>query len=344
MDQGINTSTEHEISGRVGTLVQAPLSLRSRWREGGGGGGEFCLRGGGGGGPRGVGGWGRGGDPPPPAGDRELLEVPKRFFGLNRLAPKEVTGQAGPRSPTAVLSAAGNEGQNRERIRVVGREEKNCSAGGWGGDTEAHFPNPPPSLLGRRDRRGGVQGGGARPAVPGGAGVNPTSMAQNDTHVALIVFTTQMWGGELLVEKTFSGQNFVFLCLWRQHPFLHKTKGPTRNPISPTPPLPPSAGVHVTPPPPPQSNFQVALLQAPVREILQIHTPVRTGPYWSRQTQHGLGVSIWMHLVNGAGSSPSLGQPTPEWFNRVSRPGAPLTQPGRVQTHRGLDSSVARGQ
>ena len=34
-------------------------------------------------------------------------------------------------------------------------------------------------------------------------------MAQNDTHVALIILTTQMWGGggELLVEKTFSGQN-----------------------------------------------------------------------------------------------------------------------------------------
>ena len=83
---------------------------------------------------------------------------------------------------------------------------------------------------------GGVQGGGARPAVPGGGGVNPTSMAQNDTHVALIILTTQMWGGELLVEKTFSGQNFVFLRLRRQHPLLHKTKGPTRNPFSPTPP------------------------------------------------------------------------------------------------------------
>ena len=43
----------------------------------------------------------------------------------------------------------------------------------------------------------------------------------------------------------------MFLCLWRQHPFLHKTKGPTRNPISPTP-SPPSAGVHVNPPPPPR--------------------------------------------------------------------------------------------
>ena len=83
-------------------------------------------------------------------------------------------------------------------------------------------------------------------------------MAQNDTHVALIILTSQMWGGGgLLVEKTVSGQNFVFLRLWRQHPFLHKTKGPTRNPISPTPP--PSFGgrpCHL--PAPPQSNFQVA--------------------------------------------------------------------------------------
>ena len=54
-------------------------------------------------------------------------------------------------------------------------------------------------------------------------------------------------GGEIIGGKNFFGPNFVFLCLWRQHPFLHKTKGPTRNPISPTPP-PPSAGVHVTPP------------------------------------------------------------------------------------------------
>ena len=77
-------------------------------------------------------------------------------------------------------------------------------------------------------------------------------MAQNDTHVALIILTTQMWGGGgggILVEKTFSGQNFVFLRLRCQHPFLHKTKGPTRNPISPTPP--PSFGGRPCQPPPP---------------------------------------------------------------------------------------------
>ena len=62
-------------------------------------------------------------------------------------------------------------------------------------------------------------------------------------------------------------------------------------------------------PPPPHS-----LLEAPVRKmILQMHTPAaRTIQCWSRQTQHGIGVCIWMHLVNGTGNSPSLRQPTPE--------------------------------
>ena len=55
------------------------------------------------------------------------------------------------------------------------------------------------------------------------------------------------------------------------------------------------------------------LLEAPVRKIiLQMHTPARSNQCWSQQTQHGLGVCIWMHLVNGTGNSPSLGQSTPE--------------------------------
>ena len=50
-------------------------------------------------------------------------------------------------------------------------------------------------------------------------------MAQNDTHVALIILTTQMWGGEIIGGKNFFGPNFVFLCLWRQHPFLISGNG-----------------------------------------------------------------------------------------------------------------------
>ena len=48
-------------------------------------------------------------------------------------------------------------------------------------------------------------------------------------------------GGGIFGGKNCFGPKFVFLRLWRQHPFLHKTKGPTRNPISPTP-LPASFG------------------------------------------------------------------------------------------------------
>ena len=55
------------------------------------------------------------------------------------------------------------------------------------------------------------------------------------------------------------------------------------------------------------------LLEAPVRTIiLQMHTPARSSQCWSRQTQHGLRVCIWMHLVNGTGNSPSPRQPTLE--------------------------------
>ena len=55
------------------------------------------------------------------------------------------------------------------------------------------------------------------------------------------------------------------------------------------------------------------LLEAIVRKIiLQMHTPARTSQCWSWQTQHGLGVCMWMHLVNGTGNSPSVGQVNPE--------------------------------
>ena len=63
-----------------------------------------------------------------------------------------------------------------------------------GGGTEAHLPNPPLPLLGRRAGRG-VWAGATLPAVTGGGGgPTPTYMAQNDPHVALIILTTHMWG------------------------------------------------------------------------------------------------------------------------------------------------------
>ena len=55
------------------------------------------------------------------------------------------------------------------------------------------------------------------------------------------------------------------------------------------------------------------VVRNPCQEIiLQMHTPARTSQCWSQQTQHELGVCIWMHLVNGTGNSPSPGQLTLE--------------------------------
>ena len=133
--------------------------------------------------------------------------------------------------------------QNGVHQTLAGRK---LLCGGGGGDTEAHFPNPPPLSL-AAVTGGGVQGGGVRPAVPGGGGVNPTSMAQNDTHVALIILTTQMWGGggDYWWKKLFRASICVPAPL-APTSVLTQKKGPTRNPISPTPPP-----IHVTPPPPP---------------------------------------------------------------------------------------------
>ena len=98
-----------------------------------------------------------------------------------------------------------------------------------------------------------------------------------------------MGGGGVIGGKNFFGPKFVFLCLWRQHPFLHKTKGPTRNPISPTPPLLRRASMS----PPPVEQFS----GCPVNTALH-----RAGQY-SSGTQHPHreegGCSAWLCIVDG---------------------------------------------
>ena len=49
----------------------------------------------------------------------------------------------------------------------------------------------------------------------------------------------------------------------------------------------------------------------PPQIILQMHTPARTSQCWSQKTPPGLGVCIWMHLVNGTGNSPVSGTAGP---------------------------------
>ena len=161
-----------------------------------------------------------------------------------------------------------------------------CGGGRHGGP----FSQRPP-LLGHRDGRGG-SGRGCPTCRAGGGGVNPTSVAQNDTHGELIILITQMWGGGgLLVEKTFSGQNFVFLGLRRQHPFLHKTKGPTRNPIFPTRPC------H-TPPPP-----RRAIFRSPKAKPFCGHAAQSKAMYLCTRTRRTPALrheqSIWTEIAKG---------------------------------------------
>ena len=162
---------------------------------------------------------------------------------------------------------------------------KKIALRGGGGTRKPIFPTPPPSLLGRRDGgRGGFRAGA--PDLPcRGGGVNPTSMAQNDTHVALIILTTQMWGGRggLLVEKTFSGQILCSCAFGANIRFYTKQRARHGTPFL-QPPPPPSAGVHVTPPPPPPRR---AIFRSP----------------WGTAASMGEG-AIVVPLLAGAASAP----------------------------------------
>ena len=112
-------------------------------------------------------------------------------------------------------------------VAPKGREE-NCSAGGGGGRHGSPFSQPPPSLLGRRDGRGGFRAGGV-----------PTSMAQNDTHVALIILTTQMWGGgggNYWWKKLFQAKFCVPVPLAPTFFVLTQNKGPDTEPHFSNPP------------------------------------------------------------------------------------------------------------
>ena len=101
-------------------------------------------------------------------------------------------------------------------------------------------------------------------------------MAQNDTHVALIILTTQMWwgGGKSLVEKTFSGQ-ILCSCAFGAN-IRSYTKQRARHGTPFLQPPPPSFGGRPChpPPPPPQSNIQVALSLSVVRQS----PPIMTSP------------------------------------------------------------------
>ena len=122
---------------------------------------------------------------------------------------------------------------SRNHEEIIKLVVKNCSAGG--GTRKPIFPTPP------------------LPAVPGG-GVNSTSMAQNDTHVALIILTTQMGGG-IIGGKNLFRAKFCVPLPSAPTSVLTQNKGPDAEPHFANPHPPPSAGIHVTPPPPPAEQF-----------------------------------------------------------------------------------------
>ena len=92
------------------------------------------------------------------------------------------------------------------------------------------------------------------PCRGGGGGVDPKSMAQNDTHVVLIILTTQMWGGKYWWKKLFRAK----ICVPAPSAptsVLTQNKGPDTEPHFSNPPLLRRGSMS---PPPPQGNFQVA--------------------------------------------------------------------------------------
>ena len=87
----------------------------------------------------------------------------------------------------------------------------------------------------------------------GGGGLNPTSMAQNDTHVALIILTTQMWEGNYWWKKLFRAKILCSCAFGANIRSYTKQRGRHGTPFL-QPPPPPSFGgrpCHPPPPPPP---------------------------------------------------------------------------------------------
>ena len=84
-------------------------------------------------------------------------------------------------------------------------------------------------------------------------------MAQNDTHIALIILTTQMWGGgKLLVEKTFSGQILCSCAFGTNIRSYTKQRARHGTPFPQPPPLLRRASM--SPPPPPAEQFSGCLV------------------------------------------------------------------------------------
>ena len=105
-------------------------------------------------------------------------------------------------------------------------------------------------------------------------------MAQNDTHVALIILTTQMWGGGIIGGKNFFRAKFCVPVPLAPTSVLTQNKGPDTEPHFSNPP--PSFGgrpCHPPPPPaPPAEQFSgcpdATLVPTPSPTAISLTTPL----------------------------------------------------------------------
>ena len=129
-------------------------------------------------------------------------------------------------------------------------------------------------------------------------------MAQNDTHVALIILTTQMWGGGgLLVEKTFSGQNLCSCAFGANIHSYTKQRARHGTPFLQPPPLLRRASM--SPPPPPRR----AIFRSPWGEGRGGSRAAAGRPPWGLSSpvrlvqRHVLSVAAGMSPVPVAGAT-----------------------------------------
>ena len=160
-------------------------------------------------------------------------------------------------------------------------------------------------------------------------------MAQNDTHVALIILTTQMWGGgELLVEKTFSGQNLCSCAFGANIRSYTKQRARHGTPFL-QPPPPPSFGgrpCHPPPPPPRRAIFRSPFPPDDAPQACFIHThqwhhpTIAYSAHWPRFTTFS--VSIYRARTGGATANGPDATTPPSYLSKPGGGGGRIQGPG----------------
>ena len=178
----------------------------------------------------------------PPVGDPSGL-LPA---GLWPGTPQEEGGGVAPK-PKWPLA-----GQLASQQRACHQGGKKIALRGVGVTRKPIFPTPaPPSLAAVTG--GGVQGGGARPAVPGGGGQpNIYGSKWYPRRADHVDYSNVGGGGGLLVEKTFSGQNLCSCVFGANIRSYTKQRARHGTPFLQHPPLLRRASMPPPPPPPPR--------------------------------------------------------------------------------------------